>query len=173
MLLRIMLDNNFKLIKRGILSIAMILTSPLSAAPALDPTAPIQIQADNASVDQLSRQATHEGNVVLTQGNHILHANKLITIQDNQGRLSSITANGNPATFEGKWIGNAAPVFGSAKIIHYYPDKQLLILEGDATLEHQKDKFQGPSLTYHLDTQVISATKKSNERPTITLYPHA
>lgn len=139
--------------------------------PKIDPNTPIQIQSDVAAYEQIQHQATHEGNVILTQGSHILHADKLIAKKDPKGNLTVITATGKPATFTGKMDNDPDPVYATAKTIYYYPDKQLLVLEGSATIDHQHDKFRGPALSYRLDKQTVSAAKQSNERPTITIQP--
>ena len=143
------------------------------SAPLTQVDTPIQIQSDTASIEQLSRQATYEGNVVLTQGNHILHADKLTIKQDKKGQISLMTAVGKPSTFEGKFNVSSHTVYATAKTIYYYPEKQLLVLEGDATMEHQQDKFKGPNLSYQMDKQIISGSKQSDERPTITIHPRA
>ncbi|MBN9288422.1 MAG: lipopolysaccharide transport periplasmic protein LptA [Gammaproteobacteria bacterium 39-13] len=137
----------------------------------IDPNTPIQIQSDIASFEQISRQACHEGNVILTQGSNELHADKLTAKKDPKGNLTVITAIGKPATFTGKVENSPQPIFATAKTIYYYPDKQLIVLEGAATLDHQQDKFRGPVLSYQLDKQMVSAEKQSNERPTITIHP--
>lgn len=139
----------------------------------IDPTSPIQIQADSASFDQTKQEAVHTGNVILTQGTHELHADTLTLKKDLKGQLNVITAIGNPATFNGKRQNDPNPVYATAKTIYYYPDKQLVVLEGSATIEHQKDKFRGPVLSYQLDKQIINATKQSDERPIITIHPRA
>ncbi len=139
----------------------------------IDPNIPIQIQSDIASFEQISRQAIHEGNVILVQGSHELRADKLTMERDLKGHLNLITAKGNPATFQGKLNENPEPIHATAKTIYYYPAKQLIILEGAATLSHLQDEFQGPTLRYQLDTQVVTATKQSNERPIITFYPRS
>ena len=146
------------------------------AAPApikIDPKTPIQIQADSASFDQSKQEAIHMGNVILTQGTHELHSDRLTIKKDAKGHLSVITAIGAPATFTGKRLNDPNPVYASAKTIYYYPDKQLLVLEGAATIDHQQDKFRGPMLSYQLDKQIINATKQSDERPIITIHPRA
>lgn len=146
------------------------------AAPAplkIDPKTPIQIQADSASFDQTKQEAVHIGNVILTQGTHELHSERLTIKKDIKGRLTVITAVGAPASFTGKRQNDPNPVYATAKTIYYYPDKQLLVLEGDATLEHQQDKFRGPVLSYQLDKQIINATKQSDQRPIITIHPRA
>lgn len=149
-----------------------IICSPLHAAvKGLNTQAPIQIQSDKAWVEQINQQATHEGNVILTQGTHELRADKLIIKKDAKGRLSVIEATGKPATFKGLMSKDPEPVFATARTILYYPDKQLVVFQGSATLEHRDDKFKGPILSYQLDKQIISATAQSNERPTITIAP--
>lgn len=139
----------------------------------IDPNQPIQIQADSASFDQSKQEAVHTGNVILTQGTHELHANRLSIKKDIKGNLTVITAIGEPATFTGKRQNDINPVYATAKTIYYYPDKQLVVLEGTATLDHQQDKFRGPVLSYQLDKQIINATKQSDERPIITIHPRA
>jgi lipopolysaccharide export system protein LptA len=147
------------------------------APPKLDPNTPIHIQSDSASFAQISQHAVHQGNVIMKQGDHILHADKLTIQKDPKGKLSVITAVGKPATFSGSLSNDPHPVFATAKIIYYYPEKQLIVLEGAATLDHEKDKFRGPTLSYQLDTQIISAVRKNNgkidERPTVTIHPRA
>lgn len=161
--------NSLKLI---LFSMLAIFASSLFSHPAkLDPTQPIQIKSDTASVEQLSHQATYSGNVIMTQSSHELHADTITVKKDPKGHLTVITAIGNPATFTGKRVDDPEPLVATAKTIYYYPDKQLVVLEGLATLEHQKDKFQGPTLSYNLNKQVISATSQNQERPTVTLYP--
>lgn len=139
----------------------------------IDPKTPIEIQADSASFDQVKQEAIHMGNVILTQGMHELHSDKLTIKKDAKGHLAVITAIGAPATFTGKRLNDPNPVYATAKTIYYYPDKQLLVLEGSATIDHQQDKFRGPMLSYQLDKQIINATKQSDERPIITINPRA
>lgn len=159
--------------KLKIISCLFFLATPLMAAsPRLNtkPT-PIQIQSDVASFEQRTHLATHEGNVVMTQGSNILHADKLSVKKDTKGLLTVLKAFGNPATFTGTFENDPKPVVATAKIIYYYPDKQLIVLEGAATLDHHEDKFKGPMLSYQIDKQIVSASKQSNERPVITIHP--
>lgn len=137
--------------------------------PEIDRNLPIHIQSDKATFQQTMGQATYEGNVVMRQGSHKLQANKLII--QKQGNSSTITAVGTPATFQGQLGDDAEPVYATAKIIYYYPEKQLITLEGSATLDHRQDKFRGPILSYEIEKQIVSARSQNNERPTITMHP--
>lgn len=158
-------------LKRSLVLLLILSPCVFAVKPRLDADTPIQIQSDNASFEQLSQQATHEGNVIMTQGAHVLHADKLTVKKDAKGELTVIKAVGKPATFTGNFAEEPQPVYATAKIIYYYPDKQLIVLEGAATLDHQQDKFKGPMLSYQIDKQIVSASKQSDERPIITIHP--
>ena len=107
----------------------------------------------------------------MTQGENELRSDKLVIQKNEQGKLDVIKATGNPAHFKGKRENDLHPLNATANIIYYYPDKQLIVLEGSATLEHQQDKFEGPSLSYYMEKQVISATSQNDSRPTVILHP--
>lgn len=148
-----------------------LISSQCLAYVGIDPNAPIQITSDSGFYEQLQGQAFYQGNVIIIQGTHELKADKVSVKRDRKGSLTVITAMGNPARYTGKLASDPAPVYASAKTIYYYPDKQLVVLEGAATLVHEQDKFEGPTLNYQLDKQVISAASHKKERPTITIYP--
>lgn len=150
--------------------LVLVMTTPLAAQPS---KSAIEIVSDKAYFQPRLHQATHEGNVIMKQDSQVLKADKLIIERNKAGQLSHLTATGNPATFSGQLENNKPPVYASAKVIRYFPDKQLLILEGNATLTHEQDKFKGPVLSYQIDKQVVNATKQSNERPTLLIQPRA
>lgn len=137
----------------------------------LNPDEPIKIQADTASIEQLKQKAVYTGNVIMIQGEHELRANELVIKKEPNSGLNVITAKGDPAHFTGKRLNDPHPLLATANIIYYYPAKQLIILEGAATLDYQKDRFEGPTLSYHLEKQVISATSQNDLRPTVILHP--
>lgn len=157
-------------LKAALLLMLLLPTSWNLWAASFDPNTPVQIQSDTASIDQIKRLAIYSGNVVMTQGIQVLHADK-ITAQQDGGNV--IIATGKPATFKGQRNNSPQPVYATAQTIYYYPDKQLLVLEGNALLQQAEDKFAAPILSYQIDTQMITANKQSNERPTITIYPKA
>lgn len=151
---------------------AYLFSFPLHAEIKIDQSLPIQIQSDNAFFERITRQATHEGHVVMVQGPNTVYADKLIVRKENGDKNTHVYALGQPAVFIGKMDGEPEPVRATANTINYYPDKQLIVLEGNAQLTHLQDKFQGPMLSYQLDKQIVSASKQSQERPTITIAPN-
>lgn len=137
----------------------------------INPNAPIQIQSDNALLDQKSGQLIYQGTVIMTQGQNTLLSDKLTVKRDTRGSFEVILATGSPAKFDAIFENDPQPIHATAKTIYYYPEKQLLVLEGSATLDHEQDKFKGPLLRYELDKKVVSASSLNNQRPVITLYP--
>ena len=60
-----------------------------------DPTAPVEVTADNLSVDQDSGQAVFEGNVVIGQGDlRIAAARVLVVYNDASGDIARLEATG-------------------------------------------------------------------------------
>lgn len=153
--------------------ISVLLAITCAVAHATQSQSAIQIESDKAYYQPRLHQAIHEGNVVMKQDSQILKADKLIIERNKVGKLSQLTATGHPATFSGQLEAHKTPVYASANTIHYFPDKQLLMLEGNATLMHEQDKFKGPVLSYQIDKQVVNASKQSNERPTLFIQPRA
>lgn len=166
-----MMDCSIAMTRSILVAMVFLVSFPAHADFKADQKLPIQIQSDKASFERLNRQAMHEGNVVMVQGNQTVYADKLIVKKDMLGKETMINAIGNPAIFLGKMEGEPEPLRATAKIIHYHPDKQLIVLEGDAQITHLQDKFQGPMLSYQLDKQIVTAAKQSKERPTITIQP--
>lgn len=153
------------------LSTAMLSVAHAAQSPLGDLSLPIQIQSDHASFEHHLKQATHEGNVILKQGTHELHADKLVLKKDAKGEMDVFIATGKPATFTGLMTNDPNPVTASANTIYFYPHKKLIVFEGNATLVHQQDKFKGPTLSYQIDKQAITATANQGERPTIVIQP--
>lgn len=168
-----MRKTNFKyqLLSCLLFSVGFFMSGTHAAQPQPmgDLSLPIQIQSDQASFEHALKKATHTGNVVMVQGTNELYAEKLIMKKDLQGDV--LVATGNPATFKGVMADDPAPITGTAEKITYFPAKKLLVLEGNATLHHQQDKFKGPSLSYQLDKQLVTATANRHERPTIVIQP--
>lgn len=88
--------------KTAAICIALACASPAFAqtninlgAVNADPTAPVEITADNLSIDQTSGSAVFDGNVVLGQGNLRLSAGRVEVIyNDTSGDISRLSATG-------------------------------------------------------------------------------
>ena len=77
---------------------------PLDAlAEAADRDKPIELEADNVTVNDAKKTSTYTGTVILTQGTLIIHADKLVVREDKEGFQHS-TSTGNPTTFKKKTL---------------------------------------------------------------------
>ena len=70
-----------KFLKLAILSLCYMTISQVYALTG-DETKPLQIDADNATLDQKNMTTVFTGNVIITRGSIIVHANKGIASQD-------------------------------------------------------------------------------------------
>ncbi|HKY69914.1 MAG TPA: lipopolysaccharide transport periplasmic protein LptA [Gammaproteobacteria bacterium] len=146
-------------------------TLALAKHPVLSNT--VNIQSDTLTYNQVTQEAVHEGNVVLTQGDYILFADKLILHKGStqSKQIEKIIATGNPAKFEAKPKKDKMPVLGEAKTIYYYPTTQQLILQNQAKLHYQADIFTAPKITYDIQKNIIFSEKRDQERSSMVIHP--
>ncbi|MGA7986526.1 MAG: lipopolysaccharide transport periplasmic protein LptA, partial [Burkholderiales bacterium] len=75
------------------------LQAPLSAhAEKADKDKPTEIESNRMLSDEARRMSVFEGNVVLTKGTLVVHADRLVVRQDADG-FQHVTATGNPVRF--------------------------------------------------------------------------
>lgn len=111
-----------------------------------DPKAPVQVQADQLSIDQASGQATFSGNVVVTQSDMTLTAGSVAVVYAADGKgIAALTATGGVTVKAG---GNAA----QAQEARYTVDTSDLVLTGQVILTQGQATLAGESLTINLKT---------------------
>ena len=81
----------------------MLLTQPAFAEKA-DKDKPIEIEADTVTVNDAKKISIYTGNVIVTQGTLLIHADKLVVREDLEGFQHS-SSYGNPTTFKQKREG--------------------------------------------------------------------
>lgn len=85
-------------IKRICLILLLLGLSSFSYALKSDESQPIQIEANQATADQINMVTVFSGNVVVTRGSMIVHSNTAQASQDAQG-YKTIHMIGTPVTF--------------------------------------------------------------------------
>jgi lipopolysaccharide export system protein LptA len=141
---------------RAWLFAAALITAPFAAAAAgtdiafaglkTDPTLPVQVTADQLSVNQADGTAVFTGNVVVTQGNMTLQAASLrVEYAKDQKSIARLMATGGVKLAAG---GEAA----AAENADYMPETGALILQGDVVLTQGKSAISGQILTLSLKT---------------------
>ncbi len=150
----------------------MVVSATASAAPVAEQglgKGPIQISADALhGENKPQQQAVYTGNVVMTQGDVLVHADKL-TIVAAGGKVQQATAVGNPVTF----TMPSAQRHGYGNTLVYKPGSGEIVLIGNAHLWQKKNEISGQQVTYFLQTQKTSVTAAPGQRVQSIFYPAA
>lgn len=141
------------LLKSALLVATMILAAPLAAQTNLnlggisaDPAAPVEITADNLTVDQNSGTAIFEGNVVLGQGQLRLSAGRVEVIYDGTaGDISRLSATGG-VTFV------TDTEAAEAQSADYNLDAGTLTMNGDVLLTQGASAISADTMRINLTT---------------------
>lgn len=120
-----------------------------------DEKAPIQITANEATVDQKAMVSVFNGNLVITRGSLIVHAEKGVASQDKHG-AKTLVLTGNPVTFV-QTQDDGSMIEGQANKFEYNSQSNLAVLTGRARVRKGKNEVIGDTLTYNTQTQVYSA----------------
>jgi lipopolysaccharide export system protein LptA len=111
-----------------------------------DPTLPVQVSADQLSVNQADGTAVFTGNVVVTQGTMTLQAASLqVQYASDQQSIARLLAKGGVKLAAG---GEVA----SSQTADYAPETGALILQGDVVLTQGNSAISGQLLTISLKT---------------------
>lgn len=135
-----------------ILSLLMLLASTLSLAEKADRDKPIDIEADTLTSNDAKKITTYTGNVILTQGTLVIHADKLIVREDAEGFQHS-TSTGNPTTFHQKMEGKDEFITGSGQRIEYDGRMDKVQLYVKAWVKRGLDVVNGEYIMYDANAE--------------------
>ncbi len=135
-----------------------------AGAEVADRDKPIDLEADSVKVDDAKQISTYTGNVVLSQGSLVIHADSLIVREDSGGFQHS-TALGNPTTFKQKLEGKNEYIQGSAQRIEYDGRMDKVQLYRKASVKRGEDTVQGDYISYDANAEYaeVIGGKKSLE----------
>jgi len=128
---------------------------------------PIDLEADNVVVNDAKKTSTYTGNVILTQGTLIIHADKLVVREDADGFQHS-TSYGNPTTFRQKMEGKDEYMQGSAQRIEYDGRMDKVQLYTKAWVKRGEDIVNGEYIMYDAGAEyaeVIGGGTKTTDAP--------
>ena len=138
---------------RSVLAGALFAIICLNAhAERADRDKPVNIEADRVEIDDQKKEATFEGNVVLTQGTLMLKADRIIVNQDETG-FQSGTAYGKPAYFRQKREGFEDFIEGEAERLEYKGEEEKVELYTNARLTRGGDEVRGNYISYSALTE--------------------
>jgi len=138
---------------------------PTSAlAEKADRDKPINYQADSGDVNVQTKVGTLNGNVILTQGTLVIHADKIIFRQNADNSVSA-SAWGNPITFREKRDGVDEYYDGVAQHAEYDGQKRFLELFDRAMLRKGSDEIRSNYISYNAETEFFKAEGRPDARP--------
>lgn len=140
-------------------NVPKFLLLPLLAALSLpafaekaDREKPVNLEADNVTLDDIKKISVFQGNVLLVQGTLVLRADRVEAKQDGDG-LQTVSARGNPVSFRQKRDGVDEYIEGFASQMEYDSVQSVLRLIGDARLRKGGDEIRGAQITYDAKTE--------------------
>ncbi|MFA7239975.1 MAG: lipopolysaccharide transport periplasmic protein LptA [Sulfuricellaceae bacterium] len=137
-------------------SVATILLLALLASPAVaelaDRNKPINLEADNMTVDEAKKISVYQGGVLLTQGTLMIRADKLVVSENRDGSNHGI-AYGNPASFRQKREATDEFVEGYGNRIEYDSGKELVEMFIQARMKRNQDEVRGSYISYDAKTE--------------------
>lgn len=147
-----------------LLAALALLFSCAAFAESADRDKPIDLEADNVIVNDAKKTSTYTGNVILTQGTLIIHADKLVVREDANGFQHS-TSYGNPTTFRQKMEGKDEYMQGSAQRIEYDGRMDKVQLYTKAWVKRGEDIVNGDYIMYDAGAEyaeVIGGTQSTS-----------
>lgn len=147
-----------------LLAALALLFSCAAFAESADRDKPIDLEADNVIVNDAKKTSTYTGNVILTQGTLVIHADKLVVREDANGFQHS-TSYGNPTTFRQKMEGKDEYMQGSAQRIEYDGRMDKVQLYTKAWVKRGEDIVNGDYIMYDAGAEyaeVIGGTQSTS-----------
>ncbi len=158
--------------KYCILCLCLLTSANASYAIDAKSNLPISIESDSALLDDSTGTSTYSGNVVISQGDSVVNADK-IDVKAIDRKISSITATGKPAHFlqSDAVLGKTE---GYANIIVFSAQEAILSFEGDASLIQTHNSFSGEKIEYDIMKKAIRARgdENSGKRVKIQYFPN-
>lgn len=138
----------------GLIAAMLLGTSTLSSAQ-MNRGQTIQVDADSASYEP--GQASYRGDVILVQGGLTIIAESL-DISAEQNTAEKVIAEGDPAVYQQTGETERQRVKASAGRIEYDIVNNLIVLTGDAQIQHNGSEIRGARITYNADNQIVKAS---------------
>ncbi|STZ76998.1 lipopolysaccharide transport periplasmic protein LptA [Bergeriella denitrificans] len=138
---------------------AAALAFALACAPAYalksDSQQPIQIEADQGTLDQANQTTTFSGNVIIRQGTLNINAAS-VTVSRNDKGEQTMQATGTPVRFSQTLDDNKGIVKGRGNRVDYASASGVAVLTGNARVERGGDVAEGSVITYNTRTEVYT-----------------
>ena len=158
-------------INKILLVLGSLLVFPLALALESDRQQPLEVNADSTDGMLGDGVTTLDGNVEIRQGTLLIHADSA-EVDKTDGKVSRITLSGATASLQQE-IEDQGLVRAWARTIEYKVSTGMVILTGEAEVEHPQYEVSGEQLRYDLNLQHFegSGSEGDNGRVHIRLDP--
>jgi len=119
---------------------------------------PVHINADSVLFNKSKGFAVYEGNVTIVQGTLDIRAAK-IEIKAPNSEISMIIANGSPVSFQQK-MDDGKLAKGKANRVIYQVKEKRIVLDGNASISQNNDKFTSNHIEYSTRNGELKAGDK-------------
>ena len=125
-------------------------TASVSLALSADEKPSTKLSSDSAICKSQNKEniCTYLGSAKFNQGVANLQAEQITIYRIPGGKINKIVASGKHSHYSTVMDSNKKPVNADANLITLYPDKSLMILEGDGQVTAGQDKYAGPHIEY-------------------------
>lgn len=130
----------------------------LAAYPlSTDKDQPIEVEADEAELDDQNNVSIYRGNVIVTQGSIHMTGDVMTVYSKGGEELDYLIMEGNPATY--KQLPDNSTVHDQAKAIRmeYYELKNLVVLIQDAWVKQESSTLVGERIEYNTELSTVKA----------------
>ena len=138
--------------RRAVMLACCLLTTAATHAERADRDKPVNLEADQVTVDDNKQTATFIGKVVLTQGTLVIRGDRMVVQQDADGFKYGV-AYGNLASFRQKREGYDEYIDGYAERIEYDSKAEKLQMFNRAYLKKANDDVRGNYISYEIATE--------------------
>lgn len=152
-----------------LLAVLLACTALPAHALSSDRNRPIEIEADQGTLDQGSQSTEFSGNVSIRQGTLFIRAGRVKVVR--QGSNQHFTATGSPVRFGQSLDNNKGDVSGQADRVEYRSDTGTVILSGNAHIRRGSDHARGSRITYNTKTETYTISGGSRSRVSIVIHP--
>jgi lipopolysaccharide export system protein LptA len=138
-----------------------------------DSEQPIQIEADQASIDNIKGVAIYAGNVIVTQGSIRLNAEKVTLNYTDKHEIEKVVAEGQPVRFKQR-LDSGDNIKAQAKEMEYHAVKSMLHLRKAAELRKNKGGINtyistAPRISYDTEHGIIKADQGNLKKGRVTM----
>jgi lipopolysaccharide transport protein LptA len=131
------------------------ITVDVSSALPADEKTQTKLSADSAICKRQGNEniCAYLGNAKFNQGAMNLQAQQITIYRISSGKINKIVASGEHSHYSTVIDSNQKPVDADANLITIYPDKNLMVLEGNGQITAGQDTYSGPHIVYQFQPQ--------------------